>query len=84
MSATSRCILPNGTVVAGCSCATGVVKLLTLCVLREVAIKTPVCRPVNLVDDIKLHAVGGEKVVSEQRFAPPFWYWKPCSSLSCL
>ena len=40
--------------------------MLTLCVLREVAIKTPVCRPVNLVDDIKLHAVGGAKIVSEQ------------------
>ena len=58
MSATSRAIVPNGTVVAGCSCATGVVKLLTLCVLKAVAVETPVCRPINLVDDVKLHAVG--------------------------
>ena len=66
MSATSRAIVPNGTVVAGCSCATGVVKLLTLCVLKAVALETPVCRPINLVDDVKLHAVGGVRTVAAQ------------------
>ena len=49
--------MPHGTVIAGCSCATGVVKLLTLCVLRTISVETPVCRPLNLVDDLKA-AVG--------------------------
>ena len=58
LAATSRSILPSGTVVSGCSGAAGFVGLLTLCVLKEVAVQALVCRSVNVVDDIKLHAVG--------------------------
>ena len=51
----------NGTVVAGCSCARGVSKLLRLAALRRLAEEVPSCMAVNIVDDLAGHAIGGPR-----------------------
>ena len=45
--------------VAGCSCATGVSKLLLLATLRRIAAEVPPYRGVNIVEDITAHIIGG-------------------------
>ena len=52
--------------MASCPRATGAVKLLTLCVIKEAVLETPFCRPIDFVDDTKLRAIGGLRTAAAQ------------------
>ena len=62
---TSRISHPNGTIIAGCSAATGVAKLMTLALLKRIDSETPPCRALNVVDDLTTHTIGGPATAVE-------------------
>ena len=64
--AISRLIFPNGTVIAGCSGATSLARLLLLACLRRAAAASPTVWIKNVIDDVSLHAVGGADVVRRE------------------
>eukprot|EP00959_Pyramimonas_sp_CCMP1952_P121242 2535130-Pyramimonas_sp.AAC.1 len=51
----SDVINANGSIIAGCSCATGLAKLLTITTLRSIGVKCDLTRIKDLIDDISLH-----------------------------
>ena len=65
-SAVSDAVEANGTVVAGCSCATALGKLLLLAALRAAAAAAPAARLLNVVDDVSAHVTGTTAFVARQ------------------
>ena len=65
-SCLSQSVEANGTVVAGCSCATALAKLLLLSALRAAALAAPIARILNVVDDVSAHVVGSTTMVAQQ------------------
>ena len=64
--AISRLIYPNGTTVAGCSCATSLARLLLLATLRRASVDFKAVRLKNVIDDVSFHAVGGFQTVTRE------------------
>ena len=62
----SDAMVANGTVVAGCSCATALAKLVLLSALRAAAIAAPIARLLNVVDDVSAHVTGARSMVAQQ------------------
>ena len=65
-TSTSDVIHAHGAIIAGCSCATGLAKLMTITVLRHVGVGCNSMRIKNLIDDISVHSVGGPLVVPRE------------------
>ncbi|CAK0892604.1 unnamed protein product [Prorocentrum cordatum] len=59
-------IRTNGTLTAGCSCATVVAKLLLNALTKWAQTRRPAARCQNIVDDVFVQAVGGETQVKVQ------------------
>ena len=55
-----------GTIIAGCSCATSVAKLLLWRTLSSITAACPVVRARNVVDDVSLQAAGPHNTVVNQ------------------
>ena len=64
--ATSGAVRAYGTVIAGCSCATSLSKLLLLRALKDIDVRFPVVTVRNLVDDVTIQAVGPTKTVLQE------------------
>eukprot|EP00959_Pyramimonas_sp_CCMP1952_P374589 7845033-Pyramimonas_sp.AAC.1 len=62
----SGAVYASGTVVAGCSCATALAKLLLSSVLRAAASAAPIARILSAVDDVSCHATGQRTMVAQQ------------------
>ena len=62
----SAAVQANGTVVAGCSCATALAKLLLISALRAAALAAPIARVLNVVDDVSGHVTGACTMVAQQ------------------
>ncbi|CAK0891075.1 unnamed protein product, partial [Prorocentrum cordatum] len=62
----SDAVAANGAVVAGCSCAAALAKLLLISALRAAALAAPVAGVLNVVDDVSCHAAGPCTMVAQQ------------------
>ena len=65
-SCLSEAIMANGTVAAGCSCATALAKLLLLSALRAAALAALMAGLLNVVDDVSGHVAGPLTMVAQQ------------------
>eukprot|EP00959_Pyramimonas_sp_CCMP1952_P474962 9503942-Pyramimonas_sp.AAC.2 len=64
--AISRVIKPNGSVIAGCSGATSLARLLLVSVLRRVASTCPTVTLKSVIDETSFQSIGGQATASAE------------------